>query len=244
VASATNQDLLRIYRKVMAAKAAGAVRVTIDGYEFDMHAQGMCQRNARQTFEAATGKPMPGKETTAAKTQRNLHNLADGVSIIEITDSADLVPGDFVYLSEGTVGHVGMYVDAQHIFQDTSRDGLGITDENFTHGQWGRFIAAYRLLPLAPDAWLDLLWGLVVDAATGSVLGSINVRGMHDATGRVYYDPTTASQYPPQSVPAGILDESDIWGLLVSLVDGSVTAPILPSGVDRLSGRIYVNVPA
>ena len=245
MANPTNQDLLRVYRAVMAAKAAGQGGVNVDGYWFDMSAQGYCQRNARETYSAATGQPMPGQAGNAYQTYVNLCSLADGVKIKGITNRALLQDGDFIFLDETDlrtyvrVGHVGIKVP-NGIFQDTSRDGLGITDEDFTPDQWTRFLGAFRLLPLRDDSTLDLLWGLAVNYATGAVLGSIAIRGMHDATERVYYDPTTAAQYPAETPPAGLLAENDVWGLLVSLADGSVTAAILPSGLDRTDRRVYV----
>lgn len=236
---ATNQDLYKVYRKVMDAKAQGKRAITVNGYTFVFSEQGMCQKNARQTYEAATGETMPGKDGTAWKTYQNLSRLANGRDIIRVSRD-DLDMGDFVYLEQGSVGHVGIFIDEDHMFQNTSRAGLGTTDEPFTSGQWSRFVGAFRLLPLAPSDVTTDLWGLVVNLRSGVVIGEIPVTGFHDEKGRVYCSAVKPGEHPNETPPSDITDDQDVWGKVVSLETGKVIATITPSGVDRLHGRIYV----
>lgn len=171
----TNTDLIAVCNQVLDAKAAGTQYVAVNGITFDTMALGYCQRTAREAYEAATGgDPMPGAACCATQTRQNLLRLSleagDGLPEIVVTaadlpdgfDGDKLTPGDLVYFSGGPacrscgnpVGHVGIWMppDAdgnQQMFQDTSRDGLGVTRQGPTDSQKDRFAAAFRLLKLA-----------------------------------------------------------------------------------------------
>jgi len=165
-----HRDLLRVCGAVLDAAHAGKARVTInnvvfDDLRWDARAGGRCQENARKVYEAATGRPMPGKACCAYRTNLNLyalHNAGNAQGVVEVVPNVEAggqpeqaLPGDYLYF-RGTprcstcgvgVGHVGIWMGDGRMFQHTSRAGLAITDAGPTWSQRRRFCGAYRLLP-------------------------------------------------------------------------------------------------
>ena len=167
---ANSKSLVTICEKVLKSKADGHETTTVNGVIFDDNIYdgrgGRCQENARKVYEAATGKIMPGRSCCAGMTQYQLSTLVKNGAIKKIP-LAEIKPGDYMYFSGGPkchncgrpVGHVGIYLSDDRMFQHTSRKGLdgvglGITAEPPTADQRKRLIAIYRMLPL--DGTLDI----------------------------------------------------------------------------------------
>lgn len=162
---ANSKSLVTICEKVLAAKAEGLETVTVNNVKFDDNIYdgrgGRCQENARKVYEAATGKIMPGRSCCAGMTQYQLEAKAKKGEVQKISLD-EIKPGDYMYFGGGVkchncgrpVGHVGIYLSPERMFQHTSREGLGITAEPPTSDQKKRLIAIYRMLPL--DGTLDI----------------------------------------------------------------------------------------
>ncbi len=180
---ATNRSLVEVAEAVLAAKATGRETVTVGVTTFDdlqWHGGGgRCQENARKVYEAATGKPMPGKACCAYRTNLNLLALSRKANsgVVEVVRAVEqggrpeqCQPGDYLYFRGGSkcgtcgipVGHVGIWLGNGRMFQHTSRAGLAITAEGPTADQRGRFCGAYRLLPLAADQPVAQVWHIEV----------------------------------------------------------------------------------
>lgn len=161
----TNADLKSTCEIVLYSKAQGHRTTTVNGVTFDDNIYdgqgGRCQENARKAYEATTGKPMPGKGCCAGRTFRRLAATRGTVSSGRYDESA-LRVGDYLFMGGGpkchtcggAVGHVGIYLGhgrdgRSRVFQHTSRNGLGITQDSLTPDQKRRFLGAFRLLPLA-----------------------------------------------------------------------------------------------
>jgi hypothetical protein len=170
---ATNRSLVEVAEAVLAAKAAGRETVTVGVTTFDdlqwNGGGGRCQENARKVYEAATGKPMPGKACCAYRTNLKLLALSRQANsgVEEVVRAVEhggkpehCKPGDYCYFRGGSncgtcggpVGHVGVWLGGGRMFQHTSRAGLAITAQGPTDDQRARFCGAYRLLPLAEEA--------------------------------------------------------------------------------------------
>lgn len=161
--SKTNLDLIAVCKMVLASKARGEKSVLINGIRFDDNFYnpaegGRCQENARKAYGATTGVQMPGRDCCAGKTYRNLRSRHTKLQVVGPQwDERSLYPGDYLFFGggpacrtcKGPVGHVGIYMENNKMFQQTSRDKLGITDQGPTTNQLARFLGAFRLLPLA-----------------------------------------------------------------------------------------------
>ena len=164
---ANSKSLVTVAEKVLKSKAEGHETTTVNGIIFDDNIYdnkgGRCQENARKVYEAATGIRMPGRSCCAGMSQYQLEALvAKGTTIIRKVALEDIKPGDYMYFGGGVkcsnchrpVGHVGIYLSPERMFQHTSRAGLGITAQGPTVEQMKRLIAIYRMLPL--DGTLDI----------------------------------------------------------------------------------------
>ena len=138
-------------------------KYVVNGVRFDLSERGLCQRNVRKGYEAATGNGMPGAACCAGRTFKNLKAMPK--SLFAWRDAlakpwaqvvGKLEPGDFLYFSGGRacgtcgreVGHVGIWMGthegAEWMFQNTVRDQLGTTREGPTTSQKARFLGAFR----------------------------------------------------------------------------------------------------
>lgn len=168
----TTKDLTDACEQVLAAKASGKTRATVNGVEFvtppdedhdnrqyslltpDPDNSGWCQRTARLAYLAATGKAMPGADCCAGKTWANLSRDRKASIVPGPWDPAKLRPGDYLFFGGGSVhdcghrvGHVGIWLGGGRMFQHTSRSRLAITSSGPTADQRKRFLGAVRLLP-------------------------------------------------------------------------------------------------
>jgi cell wall-associated NlpC family hydrolase len=161
----TTKDLTDACEQVLAAKASGKTRATVNGVEFvtssghslltpDPDNSGWCQRTARLAYLAATGQPMPGADCCAGKTWSNLFRDRKADVIPGPWDEAKLHPGDLLFFGGGSVhdcghrvGHVGIWLGGGRMFQHTSRARLAITSSGPTADQRKRYLGAVRLLP-------------------------------------------------------------------------------------------------
>lgn len=172
----TNRNLLRVADAVLAAAEKGLSTVELNGVLFDdidynASKGGRCQETVRKTVEAASGRPMPGASCCAGQTFRNLLALPSLPRVVQAYGKggrpSQASPGDILFFAStptqaachtcrGWVGHVGIWLGGNRLFQHTSRGGLGITDQGPTDGQVKRFVGAYRLFPLdEPPLGLD-----------------------------------------------------------------------------------------
>lgn len=177
----TNADILSVCREVLAAKKRGDGKIRVGSTTFDdlqwRGGGGRCQENARKAFEAAAGRPMPGKACCAYTTNLNLwgfarngnkHGVMETVQNVEHGGRPeDAAPGDYLYFRGGSyhsakarreghacnrrTGHVGIYMGEGLMWQHTSRGGRAICVTSITASQRKRFCGAYRLLPLAGE---------------------------------------------------------------------------------------------
>jgi cell wall-associated NlpC family hydrolase len=157
--------LMDVCNKVLDASAAWKAgkrkspKVTVGDVVFDLRELGMCQRAARKAYEAATGRAMPGAACCAGQTYRNLKGMPKELFAWRDTLAqpwahvvGNLQPGDFLYFSgggkcstcKGAVGHVGVWMGNDQMFQNTSRSQLGTTREGPTASQQARFVGAFR----------------------------------------------------------------------------------------------------
>lgn len=182
--SKISKDIVDVCMDVLDTRAARRPGITINGSRFNLDETGMCQKNVRLVYEAATGEPMPYKDDCAGKTvSRLLAACRSGALDLPWYNASNwasaapkLQPGDFVYFGGGTKhtcgfnrGHVGIwlgvYDGSEWMFQNTSRtvDGvpLGTTRRGPTDDQKSHFEAAFRFLPAtgaAPSPATEQIW--------------------------------------------------------------------------------------
>lgn len=191
VAKPTKADLVAVCTMVMQAIKAGKASITINGVTFKgFTATGWCSRNVRW----AVGATIYGAEWGWPYASCCARRTAERLRAAGLRVSRDPKPGDIVAFGGGgkcgtcggAVGHIGVYMGNNMLWQNTSYNGLGTCIIPIRQSQWEHLLGVYEILPDAPERPI-----LVVEHGTGEVLGYVVDGGLHvDDQRKVYVELT------------------------------------------------------
>lgn len=195
VAKPTKANLVAVCMMVIDAIHRGLKSITINGVTIgDFKSVNWCARNVRLALGATKyGDPWGWPYAACCATSMAKKLRAAGLAV----PRKQAQPGDVIAFASSAkgakcsqcgspVGHVGIYMGDNKLYQNTSYGRRGTCIIPIRSEQWDALLGVFEVLPDAAERPI-----LVVDHGTGEVLGYVVDGGLHvDDQRKVYVELT------------------------------------------------------